>query len=194
MGYALARTASARGALVTLVSGPTALTPPPDTEVRWVGTAAEMDAAVRACAEGVDVVIMCAAVADFRPADSAPGKLKKEALGAEPTLRLARNPDILAGLGERRRAAGRGPLLIGFAAETGTPIDEARRKLAAKQCDLVVVNDVTVAGSGFGADTNKVAIVGPGTEVEELPLLDKDEVAHRIWDRIMALGRAGEAG
>ena len=202
MGYALARAASARGAVVTLVSGPTALTPPPDVEVVRVETAAEMDAAVRARAEAVDVVVMCAAVADYRPADNAPAKLKKEALGAEPVLRLALNPDILAGLGERRRAAGRGPLLVGFAAEAGTaagappgePISEARRKLAAKQCDLIVVNDVTLAGAGFGAETNKVAIVGPGTEALELPLLTKDEVAHRIWDRIVGLGRAGEAG
>ncbi|HEY3352509.1 MAG TPA: bifunctional phosphopantothenoylcysteine decarboxylase/phosphopantothenate--cysteine ligase CoaBC [Polyangia bacterium] len=187
MGYALARAASARGATVTLVSGPTALAPPPEVEVVWVDTAAEMEAAVASAYDRADVIVMCAAVADFRPAAAAPEKLKKESLGPEPAVRLARNPDILAGLGRRRAAAGGGPVLVGFAAETGDGIAEARRKLAAKGCDLIAVNDVTAPGTGFGTDTNKVAFIGPGETVEELPLLAKDEVAHRLWDRVVPL-------
>jgi phosphopantothenoylcysteine decarboxylase/phosphopantothenate--cysteine ligase len=130
---------------------------------------------------------MSAAVSDFRPADVAPAKLKKGALGESPSLSLARNPDILAGLATRRAAVGRGPVLVGFAAETDHVVDEARRKLREKRCDLVVANDVTAAGAGFGTETNQVTIIGPGDAGEELPLLGKDEVAHRVWDRVVAL-------
>jgi phosphopantothenoylcysteine decarboxylase/phosphopantothenate--cysteine ligase len=185
MGYAIARTAAARGAHVTLVTGPTSLTAPLEAEVVRVGTAAEMEAAVAARYETAEIIVMCAAVADFRPVEQATGKLKKEALGPEPVVRLARNPDILAGLGQRRARAGRGPLLVGFAAEIGDVVAEARRKRAQKGCDLVVLNDVSQPGAGFGTDTNKVTFVGPGDELEELPLVTKEEVAHRLWDRIV---------
>jgi phosphopantothenoylcysteine decarboxylase/phosphopantothenate--cysteine ligase len=200
MGFAVARSAHLRGAQVTLVTGPTSAAPPPDLDVIRVGTAAEMEAAVSARYDSVDVIVMTAAVADFRPAEPADGKLKKDALGADPVVRLARNPDILAGLGRRRQAAGGGPLLVGFAAETGDAVAEARRKLAEKGCDLIVANDVCEPGAGFGQDTNKVSFVGPASVpprsgaspapivVEDLPLLTKEEVAHRLWDRILQLG------
>jgi phosphopantothenoylcysteine decarboxylase/phosphopantothenate--cysteine ligase len=154
-----------------------------------------MEAAVGARYKGVDAVVMSAAVADFRPATRAPAKLKKAALGKSPAVRLARNPDILAGLGKRRRGAGRGPVLVGFAAETDHVLEEARRKLREKRCDLVIANDVTATGAGFGTATNRVTVLGPGDACEELPLLGKEEVAHLVWDRVVALlGSAASEG
>ncbi|MBI5477960.1 MAG: bifunctional phosphopantothenoylcysteine decarboxylase/phosphopantothenate--cysteine ligase CoaBC [Deltaproteobacteria bacterium] len=196
MGFALAAAAAARGATVTLVAGPTDLVPPPGVEVVRVETAVEMEAAVVARYDGMSAIVMSAAVSDFRPAAVAPAKLKKEPLGESPSVRLVRNPDILAGLGRRRAAAGkgrrrgaagRGPVLVGFAAETDHVVEEARRKLREKRCDIVVANDVTAAGAGFAAETNRVTILGPGDACEEVPLLGKDDVAHRVWDRVAAL-------
>jgi phosphopantothenoylcysteine decarboxylase / phosphopantothenate---cysteine ligase len=190
MGFALAAAAAARGASVTLVAGPTALVPPPGLEFVPVESAAQMQAAVAARFAKTDAVVMAAAVSDFRPAKKAETKLKKEALGKSPALELARNADILASLGARRAAkkgGRRSPVLVGFAAETDHVLDEARRKLREKRCDLVVANDVTAAGAGFATETNQVTIIGPGDQVEELPLLGKDEVAHRVWDRVVAL-------
>jgi phosphopantothenoylcysteine decarboxylase / phosphopantothenate---cysteine ligase len=188
MGFALAAAAAARGASVTLVSGPTALAPPPGVDFVPVESAADMQKAVGARFARVHAVVMAAAVSDFRPAQKAEAKLKKEALGTSPALPLARNADILAGLGARRRGKRR-PVLVGFAAETDHVLDEARRKLREKRCDLVVANDVTAAGAGFGTDTNQVTILGPGDALEALPLLGKDEVAHRVWDRVIDLMR-----
>ena len=189
MGYALARAAARRGAVVTLVSGPVALEPPVGVEVVQVEAAREMAEAVARVAEAADVVVMAAAVADFRPADASAGKLKKRDLGAAPSLALAANPDILADLGRARAAAGRTrPVLVGFAAETdgARVIDEARRKLGDKGCDLVVANDVSRADAGFAVDTNQVVLVEPAGALE-LPLQSKDEVAHAILDRVVAL-------
>jgi phosphopantothenoylcysteine decarboxylase/phosphopantothenate--cysteine ligase len=203
MGFALAATAAARGATVTLVAGPTTLVPPAGVEVAWVKTALEMQAAVGARSARADVIVMAAAVSDFRPATLAPAKLKKDALGETPALPLVRNPDILAGLG-RRRAAGKGkrsgvgrrPVLVGFAAETDHVLEEGRRKLREKRCDLVVANDVTAAGAGFATETNRVTILGPGDAADEVPLLGKDEVAHRVWDHVVLLlgRRTGRGG
>jgi phosphopantothenoylcysteine decarboxylase/phosphopantothenate--cysteine ligase len=133
---------------------------------------------------------MAAAVADFRPADPVAGKIKKEELaaGAGLELRLVQNPDILAEISRERGAR----IVVGFAAESRDVIANARRKLARKGCDLIVANDVSRSDAGFEADRNAIALVAPDGEVEELPLLDKREVAARIWDRIEKLrGTAG---
>jgi phosphopantothenoylcysteine decarboxylase/phosphopantothenate--cysteine ligase len=176
MGYALARVARRRGAEVTLVSGPSELRPPPGVETTSVGSAREMAQAVEAAFATATVVIMCAAVADYRPRDVLPRKLKKGA----PTLTLAleRNPDILGGLAARKGRR----LLVGFAAETHDLLPEARRKLREKRLDLIVANDVTAAGAGFGADTNIVRLLDASGLDETLPVLPKEEVASRVLD------------
>ncbi len=188
MGYAVARVARRRGAEVTLVAGPTALAPPPGVRVVPVGTAREMAAAVEEAFPGATVVIMTAAVADYRPRETLARKLKKDAAGL--ALELDRNPDILAGLGARKG----GRLLVGFAAETGEVAAEARRKLAAKHLDLIVANDVTAPGAGFGGDTNAVRLLDAGGLDDALPVLDKEEVAARVLDWVAAhRRRAGTA-
>jgi phosphopantothenoylcysteine decarboxylase/phosphopantothenate--cysteine ligase len=192
MGFALAAEAARRGAEVALVAGPTALAAPPGVRRIDVETALEMRAAVHAELPAADVVVMAAAVADFRPAERAAGKLKKEDLadGAGLELRLVQNPDILAEISRERGAR----IVVGFAAESRDVIAAARRKLARKGCDLLVANDVSRSDAGFESDRNAVALLTPDGEVEELPLLDKSEVAARIWDRIEKLrSRAGSA-
>ncbi|MBK8482624.1 MAG: bifunctional phosphopantothenoylcysteine decarboxylase/phosphopantothenate--cysteine ligase CoaBC [Proteobacteria bacterium] len=189
MGYALAAEAAARGATVTLVSGPTALATPLGVQRVDVTSAAELAQVVLERVAGQDAVVMTAAVADYRPAHVAREKLAKERLGEQPTLTLTRTVDVLAALGAARAAAGGlpQPLLVGFAAETG--IDEARviGKLAAKQCDLLVVNDVSRADAGFDADDNRVVIYHATGNREALPLLPKREVAGRVLQRVAEL-------
>jgi len=180
MGYALARVAHRRGAEVTLVAGPTALVPPPGVTLVGVRTAAEMAHAVEEAFARATVVVMAAAVADYRPRQPHSRKLKKTASAID--LALERNPDILAGLGSRK--AGR--LLVGFAAETHDVAAEARRKLAAKHLDLIVANDVTAPGAGFGADTNAVRLLDQAGLDEVVPLLPKEEVAERVLDWVAA--------
>ncbi len=194
MGYAIARAAAARGAEVTLVSGPTALGAPLGVEVVQVSSAEEMREATSARAPDSDVVVMAAAIADFRMQHVASGKLKKEDLGETPRLDLKRNPDVLAELG-RRRFTGRRPILVGFAAETVDLEKGARAKLVTKGCDLVVANDVSARDAGFEVDTNRVTLFGPGDAAIQLPLASKDEIAHRVLDRVQELARApGAAG
>ena len=184
MGYELARAAMLRGAQVTLVSGPTALEPPPFVELVRVESAQQMHDAVMAAAPAQDVIIKAAAVADYRPAHTAGEKIKKS--GADLTLELTRTPDILAELGAARRP---GQFLCGFAMETRDLLDNARAKLEKKGADMIVANSLREAGAGFGGATNRVTLVEP-TGCTELPLAGKDEVAHRILDRILAR-RAG---
>ena len=184
MGYELARAAMLRGAQVTLVSGPTALEPPPFVELVRVESARQMHDAVMAAAPAQDVIIKAAAVADYRPAHTAGEKIKKS--GADLTLELTRTPDILAELGAARRP---GQFLCGFAMETRDLLDNARAKLEKKGADMIVANSLREAGAGFGGATNHVTLVEP-TGCTELPLAGKDEVAHRILDRILAR-RAG---
>jgi phosphopantothenoylcysteine decarboxylase / phosphopantothenate---cysteine ligase len=194
MGYAIARAAAARGATVTLVSGPTSLAAPLGVELVPVGSGLEMEEATSSRAAQSDVIVMAAAVADYRARHVASGKLKKEELGDSPRLDLHRNPDVLAELGRARRAAAgsaRRPVLVGFAAETADVEKHARAKLTTKGCDLVVANDVSQKDAGFEVDTNRVTIVGPGDAVARLPLASKDEVAHLILDRILPLIGAG---
>jgi phosphopantothenoylcysteine decarboxylase/phosphopantothenate--cysteine ligase len=185
MGFALAAEAARRGAETVLIAGPSALATPPGVRRVDVETALEMQAAVRAELAASSVVIMAAAVADFRPAAPVAGKIKKEDLpeGAGLELQLVRTPDILA---EISRERGR-RIVVGFAAESRELLAAARRKLARKGCDLMVANDVSRGDAGFESDKNAVALLTPDGDVEELPLQDKREVAARIWDRIEKL-------
>jgi phosphopantothenoylcysteine decarboxylase/phosphopantothenate--cysteine ligase len=182
MGYAIARAARNRGARVILVSGPVELPAPQKIELVPVTTAREMHAAVMARSTTADVIIKAAAVADFRPLQRAAGKVKKGD-AQQLTLELERNPDILTELGRKRGQA----LLVGFAAETGDLLAHARKKLEDKGADLIVANDVTAPGGGFGSDTNVVWLLDRSGGVEELPCLPKEEVAARLLDRIQAL-------
>ncbi len=176
-GFALAAAAARAGARVTLVHGPVSLSPPPGVQAVAVTSAREMHRAVVEAANGADAVVMTAAVADWRPAEVSPGKRKKS--GDEWMVRMVRNPDILAELGARRAEAGRGPLLIGFAAETGDPVANAQQKLRQKQVDLVVANDVSAPGTGFATDDNRVWLVG-ADGVEALPLMAKSAIADAL--------------
>jgi phosphopantothenoylcysteine decarboxylase / phosphopantothenate---cysteine ligase len=180
MGYAIARAAARRGAEVTLVSGPVALEAPVGVACESVVTARDMERAVAQAAEGASAVVMAAAVADFRPIAAAASKIKKERAAA--AIELEENPDILLGLGQAR-AGGTRPILVGFAAETERALENARAKLAAKGCDLVVANDVSQPDAGFDVDTNRVIMVTSG-EAREIDLASKDEVAHAILDWI----------
>jgi phosphopantothenoylcysteine decarboxylase/phosphopantothenate--cysteine ligase len=179
MGVAVATEALVRGARVTLVLGPGAVRPPAGVDVVEVGTAEEMRAAVLAHAADADVIVMAAAVADFRPKLSADRKLKKD--DGIPELQLEPTPDILAELGEHRRP---GQILVGFAAETHDVEQAGRDKLARKGLDLLVANLVGRAGTGFGTDTNEAAILVADGEGVELRRWTKAELAGGLWDRI----------
>jgi len=181
MGFAVAEAARDRGARVTLVAGPTEVAPPGGVEVLRVGTAEEMRDAVLARAGEASVVVKAAAVADYRPARPRGQKLKKQ--DAPLRLDLEPTPDILGELGRRKR----GQVLVGFAAETDDVIANAKDKLAKKNLDLIVANDVRAADAGFAVETNRVTILGRNGVAEVLPLLSKREVADRILDRVVAL-------
>jgi len=185
MGYAIARAARNRGAQVVLISGPVELPAPQKVELVPVTSAREMHAAVMARSDQADVIIKAAAVADFRPAQRAGDKLKKGDVN-QVRLELVRNPDILAELGNQRGPA----LLVGFAAETGDLLAHARKKLEEKGADLIVANDVTAPGAGFGGDTNLVWLLDRNGGVVELPCLPKEEVAARLLDHIQSLLRS----
>lgn len=183
MGFAIAREAMRRGAIVHLVAGPTSVEPPQVSSLTRVRSAADMHAAVTAVSSQMDVVIMAAAVADYTPAGGAAQvKIKK---GDDQSLALKRTVDILAALGAARGASSR-PVLVGFAAETGNPVAAATRKREQKRLDLVVANDVAAEGSGFDVDTNQVTFVDAAGS-EPLPLLSKDAVAAAILDRVARL-------
>jgi phosphopantothenoylcysteine decarboxylase/phosphopantothenate--cysteine ligase len=201
MGVAIARAALDRGARVTLVAGQMSVAPPAEALVIHAESTAEMRAAVLDALvgpggrAGLDALVMAAAVADFRPVKTAATKLSR---GEALTLDLEPTPDILAEVGriahgteggkdaaEARRRLEPRPILVGFAAETGS-LDRASQKLHAKGVDLLVANDVAEAGSGFGTDTNRVTLYAPGSEPEPWPLLSKREVADRLLDRVAA--------
>jgi phosphopantothenoylcysteine decarboxylase / phosphopantothenate---cysteine ligase len=182
MGYAVAAEALRRGAAVTLVTGPTHLTPPHGAEVVRVRSAAEMHAAVMERAPGRDVVIMSAAVADYTPAESSSQKIKKS--DGPLTITLNRTKDILGDLGRLpSRRQQRLPVLVGFAAETRDVLSYAQEKLKQKGVDLIVANDVSRADAGFDVDTNAVTLV-TSAGAEELPLQAKTAVAATILDRV----------
>jgi phosphopantothenoylcysteine decarboxylase / phosphopantothenate---cysteine ligase len=177
-GHALAAEAAARGAKVTLVST-VDLPVPPQADVVRVETAAEMADAVHAAEASADVVVMAAAVADFRPARVAERKLKKQA--GVPEITLEPTPDILAGLGTRKRP---GQTIVGFAAETDEVRQNAAVKLAAKGIDLIVANDVTAPGAGFEHDTNHVVIMDADGTEREVPMADKRAIARAVFDAV----------
>ncbi len=191
MGYALARAALAQGAQVTLISGvcDTTDSPPWGAEILSVETAGRMYEEVMSRWSSYDVVIKAAAVADWRPAEPQPTKCKKNKMGETSSLELKRNPDILENLGRLKREGDlKSPLIVGFAAETGARnadiIEIAKDKMNRKACDLLVVNDVSLEGSGFGVDTNQVNILYRSGEMESLRLMSKDELSHEIWGRV----------
>ena len=184
MGFALAAEASRRGADVTLVAGPTMVEPPPLRDVVRVRGAVDMHRAVLDRADGMDVIVMAAAVADYTPAERAPRQVQKS--GDTLTLVLNRAPDILGDLGRRRLTSGQGPVLVGFAAETDDLVKRATAKLEQKHADLIVANDVSRPDAGFDVDTNAVTIVGGGG-AETLPLQSKSRVAAEVLDRVERL-------
>jgi phosphopantothenoylcysteine decarboxylase / phosphopantothenate---cysteine ligase len=181
-GYALARTAASRGAAVTLVAANTELPDPAGVRVIRVKSAVEMHAAMLAAADSADVIVMAAAVADFRPAVRSAAKIKKGAEQPAPIV-LAENPDIVRDLVASRSRLGQ--LIVGFAAETGDVLANGRAKLARKGCDFLVVNQVG-NGLAFGTADNEATVLGAdGTEVK-LPRAHKDEIADAIWDLVAA--------
>jgi len=182
MGYALAEAALRRGARVLLVSGPTAITPPGGAEVTRVETADEMRDAVLRLLPETTVVIKTAAVADFRPKAAAGQKIRRKGpmmLELEPTI------DILGELARHKKSQ----IVVGFAAETENILENARKKLASKSLDAIVVNDVSRDGVGFDSDRNAVTIISP-EEVIEVPETSKWEVAQRVLDQVVKLRKA----
>jgi len=183
MGYALAEAANRRGARVVLVSGPTDLKIPDGVDWLPVRSTEEMHHAVRERATTANVVIMAAAVSDYRPAAQHDQKLKRGE--GSFTLELEPTPDILADLGREKR----GQVLVGFAAETNSVAENARGKLARKGADMIVANDVTQEGAGFDGDTNIVTMfLRDGREIP-LPKMTKLEVANQILDRVLEIGK-----
>lgn len=188
MGYQLARAAAARGARVTLVSGPTALKKPAFVEIVDVVSAKDMFDAVTSRAGEQDLIIKAAAVADYRPASVAEHKIKKAAGESDGLkLDLARTDDILLWLGQHKAP---GQLLCGFSMETESLIDNSRKKLEKKNLDLVAANSLTQEGAGFGVSTNVLTLISRQGE-EQLPLLSKEEAAHRLLDRLVKMRPAG---
>jgi len=181
MGYAIARAAEYRGASVTLVSGPTALAPPRGVETIRVESAEEMARAVFERMDCAHIVIKSAAVGDYRPAETASHKIKKDA--EVMTLALEKNTDILLELGRRKKAQ----ILVGFAAETRELAENALSKLERKNLDMIVGNLVGQPGTGFGVDTNRVTFFFRDGRREELPEMDKQQVAHTLLDRVLGL-------
>jgi phosphopantothenoylcysteine decarboxylase/phosphopantothenate--cysteine ligase len=182
MGVALASAAWRRGATVDLVAGPLSVAIPNGPHVRRVESTEEMAEAVHQLVPSADVLIMAAAPADFRPASVASSKIKK---GAKvPALALEHTPDILRGTLARRRDDA---IVVGFALETNDPIVHGKAKLRDKKLDLIVVNDATEPGAGFGVDTNRVTLVDSSGAEEVLPLLSKSDVAEAILDRIESI-------
>ena len=181
MGYAMARIAQQRGAHVTLVSGPTSLPPPRGVDFHSVRTACEMQQAVLNAYPQATMVVSAAAIADYRPAEVAPHKIKKGA--GKFVISLDRNPDIIAGLGQQKGER----LLVGFATETEDILENAQHKLKGKNLDMIVANDVTQEGAGFGYDTNIVTLIDRTGHVEPLAQMSKDAVAHAVYDRLLTL-------
>jgi len=183
MGTAIAAAAWRRGAEVTLIAGPISVAVPDGVHHVPVESTREMQEAVARELASADVLVMAAAPADYRPTEIAPRKLKKST--APRSVDLTENPDILQSTASARKA---GAVIVGFALETDDVIANAERKLAAKSLDMIVVNDATEAGAGFGVDTNRVTLLTRGSKApERLPLLAKSEVADVILDRIEAL-------
>ena len=180
MGYAVARAAMMRGAQVTLVTGKTSLTPPVGVRTVQSTSAADMAEAVKACSKEQDIIIKAAAVADYRPKNTADEKLKKK--DADLSIELERTEDILGFLGAHKPE---GQFLCGFSMETQNMIENSRQKLEKKNLDLIVANNVKEQGAGFGTDTNIVTLLSE-KDTLTLPLLSKEEVADRLLDYILS--------
>jgi phosphopantothenoylcysteine decarboxylase/phosphopantothenate--cysteine ligase len=188
MGVAIAQAALDRGAVVTLIAGMTSAPIPSGVNLVRAPSAAEMRDAVLAALPGADALVMAAAVADFRPRTQSTTKIARAGSGL--TLELEPTQDILAEAVTTARAkAGRQPVIVGFAAETGS-LERAAAKAARKGVDLMVANDIAQEGSGFGADTNKVTIIEPNGPTEEWPLMSKRQVADRLLDRMVGVRSA----
>ena len=183
MGYAIARAAAARGAEVTLVTGPTALKRPAYMEVVEVVSAREMFEAVTRRSQRQDIIVKAAAVADYRPAAVAGDKIKKSEDGNDLALTLERTDDILAWLGAHKP---QGQFLCGFSMETRDVLANSRKKLLKKNLDLIAANSLREAGAGFGTATNHVTLITAQAE-KDLPLMSKDQVAHALLDEILRL-------
>lgn len=179
MGYALARAAMLRGADVTLVSGPVNLAPPPFVTVVPIRSADDMFQAVTAVSDQQDIIIKAAAVADYTPVFVSGEKVKKK--DGDMNIPLKRTKDILKYLGEHRRE---GQFLCGFSMETEHMIENSQKKLFSKHVDMIAANNLKTAGAGFGTDTNVVTLI-TRDNIEELPIMTKDETAHVILDRIL---------
>jgi len=189
-GYALARTAAARGAEVTIVAANVALPDPAGAHVVRVTSACQMRRAVLAAAEAADVVVMAAAVADYRPRSRSETKVKKSDQLPEP-IALAENPDILAELAAQRKRPGQ--VIVGFAAETDDVLAAARMKLARKGCDLLVVNQVG-NGRAFGTSENAAVVLASNGEMTEIQRAPKEVLADRVWDLVVPRLPAGSGG
>lgn len=183
MGYAVARAAAYRGARVTLVTGPVNLKPPMFVDVVPVESAREMFEAVTLRSEEMDMIVKSAAVADYRPGTVGEEKIKKS--DGDMSIALERTDDILGWLGSHRRE---GQVLCGFSMETQNMLENSAAKLEKKHADMIVANNLKVSGAGFGTDTNVVTFITKDG-AEELPILTKDEVAHRLLDRLLKLRR-----
>ncbi len=183
MGYALAAAAQQRGAQVTLISGPTKITPPSVEKIIFVRTALDMYQAVMDHYTEASVIIKAAAVADYRPASLSPEKIKKDKGMTE--IALTRNPDIIAELGRKKRKS----ILVGFAMETQDLLANARQKLAKKNMDMIVANSLREEGAGFQTDTNIITIIDRNGKTTALGKMTKQAAAHRILDHIKTLDR-----
>lgn len=180
MGFALAEAARDRGAQVTLVLGPTYLQPPKGVKVVDVETALDMKEAVERAVADADILVMAAAVADFRVAQPAERKIKREKVDGL-DIHLVKNPDILGQISDEQL------LKVGFAAESENLLENARAKLEKKHLQLIVANDITAPQSGFGVDTNKVTLIDSSGAATELPLMSKREVAEEVLNRVVSL-------
>lgn len=178
MGYAIAKIAAARGAQVTLISGPVSLNPPQNAKTIKITNAKEMLEAVKENFPDSDIVIKSAAVADFRPKNISAEKIKKT--GEDISIELERTDDILAFLGKNKKP---GQILCGFSMETQSLIENSKKKLSAKNLDLIIANNLKTPGAGFQADTNQATIISKDFQ-KELPLMQKEELASRILDEI----------
>lgn len=180
-GFALAQAARDRGARVILIAAPTHLPTPVGVERQDVNSAAEMKPAVVAACREADVLLMAAAVADFRPSHAAEHKWKRGQ--GIPEVRLEATEDILAAVTDQRKKTGRPSVVVGFAAESRDLIANARSKLEGRGLSLIVANDITASDAGFGSDTNRVSLLDGSGSVEELPLMSKAEVAEAVLER-----------
>lgn len=181
MGYALARAAMHRGADVTVVAAHTDVQPPLYVDVVKVQTAGEMYDAITSVSEGFDIIIKAAAVADYTPATTATDKIKKK--DGDMSIPLVRTKDILKALGEKKRE---GQILCGFSMETENVLENSRKKLLGKNCDMICANSLRNEGAGFGTDTNIVTLI-TGESEERLELMSKEQVAHCILDKLLTI-------